>query len=68
MSRRPTCRIRDHVWRHKLGGGGEICEKCGTRFPCQDLACGHVDCWQKRGGKGKLPGFVIPLDDKPEDQ
>jgi hypothetical protein len=63
MTRRTTCRIRDHDWRRR--GDAEVCERCGTRFPCRDLNCGHVDCWIARGRRGKLPPMVSAVDGVP---
>ncbi len=54
MKRRKLCSIREHVWEKKKGGY-ELCLKCGTRFPCKNLDCMHIDCYEARGCRGQLP-------------
>lgn len=46
------CRLLDHQWRAVRthdGAHREICQLCGTVFPCRTTGCGHVDCHLVRG-------------------
>jgi hypothetical protein len=50
-----TCRPNDHRWRPVRGGRREVCQECGTSFPCK-TACEHVDCCEATGSP--LPDWV----------
>jgi hypothetical protein len=52
MTRRSECRPSEHIWRRVNSSAPhevEACILCGTRFPCERPACGHVDCHCVRG-------------------
>jgi len=42
----PICANSKHVWRRR--GAREVCEKCGIKFPCTSVKCGHLDCAECR--------------------
>lgn len=41
---RQECSIKDHRWKPRPRGLGEVCEICHTHFPCDERDCGHIDC------------------------
>lgn len=41
---RQECNIKDHRWKPRARGVGEVCEVCLTHFPCDERDCGHLDC------------------------
>jgi hypothetical protein len=38
----PLCSNSKHRWVRR--GKRDVCEVCGTKFPCSNKDCGHGDC------------------------
>lgn len=51
------CANSKHVWKAK--GAREVCTICKTSFPCERVACGHLDCHEARGEPPPPPGIVV---------
>lgn len=46
MPRVPICSNSKHIWKHKTAH--DVCDICGTKFPCSNERCGHEDCIEAR--------------------
>jgi len=46
--KRKPCATSRHAWR-QTKSNYEVCDNCGTRFPCAAKDCGHLDCMYVRG-------------------
>jgi hypothetical protein len=51
-----TAACRHPAWRSAGSGRNEheVCVRCGDRFPCRTVGCGHFDCadWRREHRSG----------------